>query len=875
MAQSYKDPFYDALDTKVSDDLGLPSGLLSDIRLKGERSNADQVSSAGARSVYQITPETRQLFLKRYGVDAYASPESAARVAGLHLRDSLQRNRGDRTAAVREYIGGTDPSNYGPTTAAYVKRVSGPMKNDLWSSDELAAMVKGNKPQKAWSIDELAAMEKKQPKKPSQSISSDTAASALSRGTRDVIEGITSGIGTFVDPFVEAIGTGVRGVTGSDYQPATVAGTGRAIADVLGLEKPQTGQQKLISEIAKGATGALAGAGAAAPVARIAAGPVARGVAAELAAAPATQAVSGGAAAGAAEEVSQRGGGTAAQIAAGLAGGAAGATRLSAARQAAENVGVLKPAIQVPGKPNVRPKIPPKIPPVGESSAEEVAKQIALAAEKGEGSTAVRMLAQQVDADPRKVRAAINLGVSDNLQADHVSRNQSFREVAQLQKSQSGSVAHRQEVEGLEAITGRADRIIEDAGGTADVSMLDYRLKNELDRLHQEAKGKASEAADTLRAVIGESTPVQATNFDAYIQQRAQAVGGFKYLEPVEKSLYARLNPTTNPTYARLDDAVKQINAALEDKFGKSKFSDAGSYRLTAIKEALEPDRAAVSDRLGLKDQYDLFKLSTVAYKNLQQDQVDLFGKHLADSMAPKLRTAATALTKGNVAPINKIFAAAPKEMHGEIAASALRTLFGREGPIMSFSKFAQSFDGLKANRLAFTAIMSRLPRQSRREILDLYRVSDGIRKASKEYLTTGKALNPAALDIIKKADGLMGTVKRLASSAAAGLIGSAVGGALGGVASGAAGAMAARALDKNKQRALTLADELIASPEFYRAATAAASGKGMNHPAMKSFNNSRQWKEFVRILPAEQQSAAKAAGIHFLISQTQSEQAE
>lgn len=871
MAKSYKDPGYDDIDSSVEQRLGLPSGLLSDIRLKGERSNADQVSSSGARTVYQVTPTTRELVLKKYGVDAYRSPADAALAAGHVLKEGLQRNKGDQPAAIREYIGGTNPANYGPTTAQYVKRV---LQDRPLSVDELVNMA-GSKSPQPLSVDEIIAMAGKVkppavPKKPTQAPSSDIAAAALSRGTRDVIEGAASGIGTFVDPFIEAIGAGVRGVTGSDYQPATVTGVGRKVADVLGLEKPQTEQQRLISQVAQGATGALSGAGVAAPVARIAAGPVARGVAAELAAAPATQAVSGGAAAGAAEEVRQRGGGTAAQIAAGLAGGAAGATRLSAARQAAENVGVLKPAIQVPGKPNVRPKIPQ----IGEQSAEEVAKQIAKSA-GDEGSAAARMLAQQVDADPRKVKAAINLGVAENLQADQVSRNQSFREVAQLLKSQTGSVAHRQEVEGLEAITGRANKIIEDAGGTSDVSMLDFRAKGELSRLESEAKNKARQAYETLRSSIGESTPVQAANFEAYIQKRAQDLGGFKYLEPVERSLYARLNPATSPTYARLDDAVKQINAAMADKFGKSKFADAGSHRLAAIKDALEPDRAAVVEQLGLKDQYDLANLSTVAYKNLQQNQVDLFGKRLADSMAPKLRMAATALTKGNVAPINKIFAAAPKEMHGEIAASALRTLFGREGPIMSFSKFAQSFDGLKANRQAFTAIMSKLPAKSRREVLDLYRVSDGIRKASKEYITTGKALNPAALDIIRKADGLMGTVKRLASSAAAGLVGSAVGGVLGGVATGAAGAMAARALDKNKQRALTLADELIASPEFYRAATAAASGKGMNHPAMKSFNNSRQWKEFVRILPPEQQSAAKAAGIHFLISQTQSEQAE
>jgi hypothetical protein len=103
----------------------LPTGLLASIRTRGERSNADQVSSAGAKTVYQVIPSTRAAFKDKYGVDAYASPRDAAMVAGLHLRDSLQRNGGDQRAAVGEYVGGTDRKNWGRTVDGYVRRVTG------------------------------------------------------------------------------------------------------------------------------------------------------------------------------------------------------------------------------------------------------------------------------------------------------------------------------------------------------------------------------------------------------------------------------------------------------------------------------------------------------------------------------------------------------------------------------------------------------------------------------------------------------------------------------------------------------------------------------------------------------------------------------
>lgn len=120
---SYKDATYDQLDAATAKQTGIPAWLLPSIRTQGEKSNNDQVSDKGAQTVYQITPTTRQLAIKAYGIDPYLSASNASLVAGKLLADSMQRNNGSVPQAVGEYIGGTNRTNWGTTTNAYIKRV--------------------------------------------------------------------------------------------------------------------------------------------------------------------------------------------------------------------------------------------------------------------------------------------------------------------------------------------------------------------------------------------------------------------------------------------------------------------------------------------------------------------------------------------------------------------------------------------------------------------------------------------------------------------------------------------------------------------------------------------------------------------------------
>ena len=108
-ALSYADPSYDALASAAEQKYGLPAGILNAIRTLGERSNANQVSPAGARTVYQFIPATRQGFIKNYGIDPWSGPEASTDAAAIHLRDDYKRT-GSWNEAIARYNGGQHPN---------------------------------------------------------------------------------------------------------------------------------------------------------------------------------------------------------------------------------------------------------------------------------------------------------------------------------------------------------------------------------------------------------------------------------------------------------------------------------------------------------------------------------------------------------------------------------------------------------------------------------------------------------------------------------------------------------------------------------------------------------------------------------------------
>lgn len=133
---SFADPAYDQADAYASKLTGVPLELLRSIRLNGERSNANQTSSAGANTPYQIIPKTRQGIIKNYGIDPWSSPQNAALGAAYVLREQAgapkQWDGEAMKKAAMGYFGGKagqdNPflSDGGTTSGQYAERVLGP-----------------------------------------------------------------------------------------------------------------------------------------------------------------------------------------------------------------------------------------------------------------------------------------------------------------------------------------------------------------------------------------------------------------------------------------------------------------------------------------------------------------------------------------------------------------------------------------------------------------------------------------------------------------------------------------------------------------------------------------------------------------------------
>lgn len=119
---SFRNPVYELLARAAEQRTGLPRGILDAIRTRGEMSNADQVSEAGAKTPYQFIPATRQGMIKNYGVDPWRDPEAATQAAALLLKENFGRTK-SWDAAIAQYHGGTDVRNWGPRTRSYVQRV--------------------------------------------------------------------------------------------------------------------------------------------------------------------------------------------------------------------------------------------------------------------------------------------------------------------------------------------------------------------------------------------------------------------------------------------------------------------------------------------------------------------------------------------------------------------------------------------------------------------------------------------------------------------------------------------------------------------------------------------------------------------------------
>jgi membrane-bound lytic murein transglycosylase B len=125
-ALPFNSPSLDAYAQQAAQAAGVPPEMLLFIKNRGERSNSNQTSPAGAKGVMQFMPDTFKQFGKGDATDPVNSIDAAANYAA----DLLKRYNGDVRAAITEYNGGVKQAQAvhaggkptDPETIAYLKR---------------------------------------------------------------------------------------------------------------------------------------------------------------------------------------------------------------------------------------------------------------------------------------------------------------------------------------------------------------------------------------------------------------------------------------------------------------------------------------------------------------------------------------------------------------------------------------------------------------------------------------------------------------------------------------------------------------------------------------------------------------------------------
>ena len=834
--KDYTSPYYAELTAKVEEKLGLPSGLLHSIVTRGERSNADQVSEAGAKTVFQVIPATRDALLKKYGIDAYLSPENAAEAAGLLLRESLKRNDGDVAAAVGEYHGGTDRKNWGPRTQAYIGRVTTGLKAD----DELVAQAKAwkeNRPLADSDIEAAKAWKAARDVKPQiPGTQEPTAQPKRSIGDRII------GAGEAALTLGSAALTGLPGAA-----VGFVAGTGEALAD--GTFGTQAGAKAIEDRASQAASAYVYKPRSAAGMENVqdisqalaplqALGPMAAELSAVSTMAKPANVIAG--------------------------------TNM-AARDVLDTARSAVPA----GLRKAPPAVPAAAPAVVEMPAQQIAQTARTAADSGIGrARAEKILAEQAAPNPETVKAAERLGIADYLQPDHVTTSEAFRQVTAAIKSNPTSKIALAEREGLRLVGERATKLIEEIGGRTDPSETSAVTRSRMQAIQSELDVRGDALYDQLRAAIPAQEAAPAPTVLAFINKRAQDLGGVENLSSMEKQILGKLQPRSGktPTYALLDDVRRDLTASRVKRQGA--FKDADSGLVKKLEAELMADQKATVQRFGMLDVFDEARKTVAIRKGLEDDMVALFGRDLDGSIAWRGKSgiggAIAAAGKGDVSRIGRLVAAVPADMRQEVVATGIGTVIKNAAKAgeLDFTGYVRWYDGLKRNRQAYTAVMSNLPLESRKQLEALYRVSQGVSNTLAAKSTTGR-LNTIRAELMGT-DGLMESLYTYAQRTAAGAGAEVVSTSVGLPGAGLSAALTS-ALMKGKPRSFQAVDDLLASPEFQ--ALARAKSEPQRKTAVIKLARSKAFSKFAASVGNPPELRGREAWIAAAMQQSQQPQ--
>ena len=106
-----------------------------------------------------------------------------------------------------------------------------------------------------------------------------------------------------------------------------------------------------------------------------------------------------------------------------------------------------------------------------------------------------------------------------------------------------------------------------------------------------------------------------------------------------------------------------------------------------------------------------------------------IFGKNLNATLLRPLDRATKKLATGDISDFVVLVKKIPSDQRQEVVSSGLISAFKERAlsKDLSFSKYANWYEGLLKNKKAYTALMANLPKGGRKKLSDFYRVSKAI----------------------------------------------------------------------------------------------------------------------------------------------------
>ncbi len=555
------------------------------------------------------------------------------------------------------------------------------------------------------------------------------------------------------------------------------------------------------------------------------------------------------------------------------------AGELGAITQGVKNVAPIArgmiPSKSIPMAEKIAARVEPLVGDMGAAPAqtvEGVSKNIttsALASGKKKIPTMER-LAAEVMPDETILQAAERLGLKDQLIPSQYSRSQAYREIEQGLASIPGSQLNAQSKQAATMLAQKADDLIQKYGGDIDKAALSADFKNQgLATIEGLAK-QSDELYSQVSKAIPPASKVNASGTVSALKNKADELGGLEYLSAIERRV---LNAaSTDPTYARLDLIRKQVGEGMR---GRGPFKDSEGASLKRLYGALSDDQQSAAEALGAGEMFSAAKQLVASRKSIEDNLAAVLGKDLSGAITAKTGNAIKSLGTGNYKDFDKLMQSIPKDMRQRVVMTSLNdalTAGSRMEKQLSAPGFVDWFEGLQRNKQAKSRLYSNMPKGSRGELENIYRVARGMREASKERITTGRI--QGLMEGFAQEGGMLsklyGIGKQVAAAEGAG---SAIGVPGAGTAS-----VITRVMSSEKTPVIKAADNLLSSQQFRNAvAEYAKSGDNAKRAAAveKSLSASKPYRDWLGKLDKASRAAVQSNGALSWLSQTVNDKEE